>query len=144
MKHQRYVVSCTRSVIAFLSLTYTYSLAHSNRQPEVGGIVCRLPLEVEIYRNFKHSLIGKKLRKKESLVVGETKEWYKTAQTLVEAEMHDIAENAQGGQIDASTLSDEAAEMLQLYIDNQVRLCVRMCWLRLNERGVLCYSCSRR
>lgn len=80
-----------------------------------------MPLEVEIYRNFKHSLIGKKLRKTAaSLQEGETKEWYKSAQTLVETEMQDIAENAQGGQIDAATLDDEAAEMLQLYIDNQV------------------------
>ena len=84
--------------------------------------MCRLPLEVEIYRNFKHSLIGKKLRTK-SPAGGTTREWYKSAQTLVETEMQDIAENAQGGQIDAATLDDEAAEMLQLYIDNQVRSC---------------------
>lgn len=89
-------------------------------QPEVGGIVCRLPLEAEIYRNFKHSLIGKKLRK--SALQESTREWYKSAQALVEKEMLDIAENAQGGQIDASTLDEEAAEMLQLYIDNQVRI----------------------
>jgi len=89
--------------------------------------VCRLPLEVEIYRNFKHSLIGKKLRQKSPAVaVDSTREWYKSAQTLVETEMQDIAENAQGGQIDAATLNDEAAEMLQLYIDNQV--CVWCCY----------------
>ena len=89
-------------------------------QPEIGGLVCRLPLEVEIYRNFKHSLIGKKLRKTK-LVLDSTKEWYKSAQSLVETEMQHIAESAQGGHIDATTLNDEAAEMLQLYIDNQVR-----------------------
>ena len=77
-----------------------------------------MPLEVEIYRNYKHSLIGKKLRKLTAAVV--LSEWYRNAQSLVESEMQDIAENANGGQIDAAALPDEAAEMLQLYIDNQV------------------------
>jgi hypothetical protein len=45
----------------------------------------------------------------------------------VENEMQDIAEHAQGGgQIDAATLNDEAAEMLQLYIENQV--CRTVCF----------------
>lgn len=82
--------------------------------------MCRLPLEVEIHRNFKHSLIGRKLRKSSSPDGKDTRGWYEDAKTLVETEMQSIAENAQGGQIDAATLDEEAAEMLQLYIDNQV------------------------
>jgi hypothetical protein len=83
-------------------------------------------LEVEIYRNYRHSLIGKKLRTSHAFAEEDTKEWYKSAQMLVENEMQDIAENAKGGQIDAATLNDEAAEMLQLYIDNQV--CGTVCF----------------
>eukprot|EP00544_Gedaniella_sp_CCMP2646_P008571 CAMPEP_0202480610 /NCGR_PEP_ID=MMETSP1361-20130828/525_1 /ASSEMBLY_ACC=CAM_ASM_000849 /TAXON_ID=210615 /ORGANISM="Staurosira complex sp., Strain CCMP2646" /LENGTH=432 /DNA_ID=CAMNT_0049108055 /DNA_START=66 /DNA_END=1364 /DNA_ORIENTATION=+ len=97
----------------------TGAWAHETSMPEVGGLVCRLPLEVEIYRNYRHSLIGKKLRTSHAFAEEDTKEWYKSAQMLVENEMQDIAENAKGGQIDAATLNDEAAEMLQLYIDNQ-------------------------
>lgn len=93
----------------------------------MGGLVCRLPLEVEIYRNYRHSLIGKKLRSSHAFAEEDTKEWYKSAQMLVEKEMQDIAEHAQGGgQIDAATLNDEAAEMLQLYIENQV--CRTVCF----------------
>jgi putative transcriptional regulator len=98
----------------------TGAWAHETSMPEVGGLVCRLPLEVEIYRNYRHSLIGKKLRSSHAFAEEDTKEWYKSAQMLVENEMQDIAEHAQGGgQIDAATLNDEAAEMLQLYIENQ-------------------------
>jgi hypothetical protein len=82
-----------------------------------------MPLEVEIYRNYKHNLIGKKLRKSLKTTNGEPSSWYRKAQALVETEMQDIAENAQGGEINAETLQAEAAEMLQLYIDNQVLYC---------------------
>lgn len=101
--------------------------AHEISTPEVGGLVCRMPLEVEIYRNYRHSLIGRKLRKKLGIteisgiddIERPTSDWYRAAQLLVESEMQDIAESAEGGQINAEDLGDEAAEMLQLYIDNQ-------------------------
>jgi hypothetical protein len=80
-----------------------------------------MPLEVEIYRSFRHTMIGKRLRKKIGSDAG-TSDWYRKAQALVEEEMQEIADNAQGGQIDATVLGPEAAEMLQLYIDNQVRV----------------------
>jgi hypothetical protein len=81
-----------------------------------------MPLEVEIFRNYKHNLIGKKLRNSLKTTNGECEpsSWYRKAQALVETEMQDIAENSHEGQINAETLQDEAAEMLQLYIDNQV------------------------
>jgi hypothetical protein len=79
-----------------------------------------MPLEVEIYRNYKHNMIGKKLRATLKTPNPQPSDWYRKAQILVETEMQDIAENAHGGQIDATSLPDEAAEMLDLYIDNQV------------------------
>lgn len=80
----------------------------------------RLPLEVELYRNTKHSLLGKKLRKD----VGDGDRvalWYKKAQILCEKEMRRIAQTAEAGQIDASRLTEESTEFLQMYLDNQVR-----------------------
>lgn len=79
-----------------------------------------MPLEVEIYRNYKHNLIGKKLRATLKTPNPQASEWYRMAQILVETEMQDIVENANGGEIDATSLPDEAAEMLDLYIGNQV------------------------
>lgn len=79
-----------------------------------------MPLEVELYRNHRHSIIGRKLQK---LLDGEECEvgtWYARAKTLVEDEMKNIAGMADDeGQIDATTLKDEAAEMLGLFLDNQ-------------------------
>jgi hypothetical protein len=78
-----------------------------------------MPLEVEIYRNTEHSMIGKKLR--ESVSEGDRLAmWYRKAQILCENEMRKIASMAVDGQIDASKLDDESSEFLQLYLDNQV------------------------
>jgi hypothetical protein len=80
----------------------------------------RLPLEVELYRNTKHSLLGKKLRK--DVEEGDRVAlWYRKAQILCEKEMIRISETARGGQIDASKLTEESTEFLQLYLHNQVR-----------------------
>ena len=50
----------------------------------------------------------------------DTAVWYLTAQSLLEEEMMRIAREAgEDGQIDASLLSDEASEVLQLYLDQQ-------------------------
>lgn len=79
-----------------------------------------MPIEAEIYRNHRHSITGKKLRKKFKVDNTEPSVWYRKAQLLVEHEMMEIAEKAgDDGQIDASTLDDESAELLQLYLDNQ-------------------------
>jgi hypothetical protein len=82
----------------------------------------RMPLEVELYRNHRHSIVGRKLRKKygERVDLDDASLWYKKAQSLIEDEMQEIAGCAdESGQIDSSTLSDESTEMLQLYLDNQ-------------------------
>ena len=94
--------------------------AHATAVPEVGGFMARMPLEVEIYRNHKHSIMGKKLRTKyQNIQMEASMFWYRTAKELVEKEMQKIADQAQNGQIDSSELDDESSEMLQLYLDNQ-------------------------
>lgn len=81
----------------------------------------RLPLEAEIYRNFKHTMTGRKLRKSsKSIETASTALWYKMAGRLIEEEMFKIADEAgDDGQIDATGLSDQFAELLQLYLGNQ-------------------------
>lgn len=81
----------------------------------------RMPLEVELFRNHKHSAMGSLLRQKYK-VESETEPstWYKKAQALVETQMLTIAERAgDDGQIDATALENDDAEMLSLYLDNQ-------------------------
>ena len=78
-----------------------------------------MPLEAELFRNQRHSITGARLRKKLSGTESPTA-WYRKAQTLVEREMMEIADiGGDDGQIDASTLSDEKAEMLSFYLDYQ-------------------------
>lgn len=46
--------------------------------------------------------------------------WYGKAQSLIEQEMLEIADNAgDDGQVDVSTLDGDSAELLTLYLDNQ-------------------------
>jgi len=81
-----------------------------------------MPLEAEIFKNFRHSITGRKLRQEFKTITSDSEpaEWYRKAQKLVEHEMMEIAEKAgEGGEIDASILDDESAELLQLYLDNQ-------------------------
>lgn len=120
--------------------------AHEAPVPEVGGLVCRLPLEAEIYRNERRSGIGKKLRnylesdeydstpvktnrKDEeeeqrgsvsfSPLAAKTVFWYRGAQNLVKKELEKITSSAQNGRIDPSSLSKDSQELLQLYLENQ-------------------------
>lgn len=96
--------------------------AHEVSTPEVGGLIVRMPIEVELYRNHRHSIVGRKLKKKYGDMVDEddATTWYKKARSLVEDEMQEIASTADdSGQIDSTTLSDESTEMLQIFLDNQ-------------------------
>jgi glucose-6-phosphate 1-epimerase/putative transcriptional regulator len=87
-------------------------------QPEIGGLIVRLPLEVELQRNFAHSITGKSMR--ETLQVDDTAKWYEEAQTLIAQSMLEIAQLAgDDGQIDPAALSAEKADLLTLYLDNQ-------------------------
>eukprot|EP00534_Pseudo-nitzschia_fraudulenta_P004876 CAMPEP_0201116072 /NCGR_PEP_ID=MMETSP0850-20130426/449_1 /ASSEMBLY_ACC=CAM_ASM_000622 /TAXON_ID=183588 /ORGANISM="Pseudo-nitzschia fraudulenta, Strain WWA7" /LENGTH=523 /DNA_ID=CAMNT_0047380057 /DNA_START=280 /DNA_END=1851 /DNA_ORIENTATION=+ len=103
--------------------------AYQTATPEVGGLVVRLPLEVELYRNYRHSIAGSKLR---AMLVddGEGKNtptdelvmshWYGRSRDLIESQMKEIADMAdEEGQIDATTLAEDYSEMLTLYLDNQ-------------------------
>jgi len=85
-----------------------------------------MPLESEIFHNFKHSLTGRKFRKNFKTALPQDDDdcppsiWYKKAQLLIEHDMLEIAEKAEdNGQIDATALDDESSELLQLYLDNQ-------------------------
>lgn len=135
--------------------------AHEAPNAEVGGLLCRLPLEAEIYRNTEHSLIGKKLETRLSLdngdlpseyygddvasgddgtgtqaseplpmgasspgvsfspLAAQTVFWYRNAQSLIKSEITKVTALAQDGQIDASQLSPEGSDMLNLYLDHQ-------------------------
>jgi hypothetical protein len=80
-----------------------------------------MPLEAELFRNYKHSLIGRRLKQ---FVDGNgdvpVEEWYARAKTLVEDEMKKIADSADDeGQIDATRLNEDSSEMLALFLDNQ-------------------------
>jgi len=103
--------------------------AHQVSTPEVGGLVVRMPLEVELYRNYRHSITGSKLRAiltddgeeedipMEDLVMSH---WYGRSRDLIESEMKKIADMAdEEGQIDATALTEDYSEMLHLYLDNQ-------------------------
>jgi Uncharacterized ACR, COG1678 len=81
-----------------------------------------MPVEVELYRNYRYSIVGRKLRKKysEELDLDDASAWYRKAQLMVEDEMQEIASTADdSGQIDSRSLSDESTELLQIYLDNQ-------------------------
>jgi hypothetical protein len=78
-----------------------------------------MPLEAELYKNYKHSMIGRRLKQ---MLDGEneTGTWYARAKTLVEEEMKCIAGTAdEEGQIDATKLKEDSSEMLSLFLDNQ-------------------------
>jgi hypothetical protein len=90
------------------------------RQPEVGGLVVRLPLEVELFRNHKHSIMGKRLQKQLEGKNVEMGVWYARAKSMIEEGMKKIASKADdGGQIDATSLAEDSSELLSLYLDNQ-------------------------
>jgi len=93
--------------------------AHEVSEPEVGGLVCRLPLEAEIWRSKTRSEIGRKLQ--DSLTSDESKPgaWYKAAQNLIEKELKKMADKAQNGKIDPRDLKPDAMELLRMVAENQ-------------------------
>jgi len=122
--------------------------AHEAPDAEIGGLLCRLPLEAEIYRNSEYSVTGKKLQSildegKESdqsledesssdetsmgsspgvsftLTGAKTLWWYRKAQALIEEETNEITSSAVGGELDASKLTSESKDFLNLYLGHQ-------------------------
>ena len=80
----------------------------------------RLPLEMELFRNHQHSLTGAHFRRTLAKHLHDTEEWYHEAQGLIAESMTEIADLAgDDGQIDATDLPDDKAELLTLYLDNQ-------------------------
>jgi hypothetical protein len=83
-------------------------------------LVVRLPLEVELFRNHKHSIMGKRLQKQLEGKNVEMGVWYARAKSMIEEGMKKIASKADdGGQIDATSLAEDSSELLSLYLDNQ-------------------------
>jgi hypothetical protein len=79
-----------------------------------------MPLEVELRRNYRHSLLGAKLSKLVGSETAELSTWYARAQALVAEEMQTIASTADDqGQVDTTRLKEESTEMLGLYLDSQ-------------------------
>jgi hypothetical protein len=109
-------------------------------QPEVGGLVVRMPLEVELFRNFRHSLMGSRLKRhldneRESHGQLEISTWYARAKRMIEDEMSKLANMADDeGQIDATQLKEDTSEMLSLYLDNQESW-QEVCLVVENENG---------
>jgi len=103
--------------------------AHQTSTPEVGGLVIRMPLEVELYRNYRHSITGSKLRailvddgEGEGIATDDLdmSHWYGRSRDFIEEQMKEIADMAdEEGQIDATTLAEDYSEMLHLYLENQ-------------------------
>ena len=123
--------------------------AHEAPAPEVGGLLCRLPLEAEIFRNAKYSPVGQKLQaileKDEgddkkfsqdnddsddtglgsspgvsfSLLGAKTLYWYRKARKVIEEETNKVTAGAVGGEIDASALPKESIDFLNLYLNHQ-------------------------
>ena len=110
--------------------------AHESGFAEVGGLVVRMPLEAEIYKNKDKSIIGKELvaRLQTDGGVGEanqidepisrlaaqTFQWYGKAQALIKEEMTIIASKAnEKGEVDASGLPPQTVDLLRLYLNNQ-------------------------
>ena len=107
-----------------MNLTFFLLANRSDPKAEVGGLVVRMPLEVELYRNHRHSIIGRRLKLlldgEEDIEMGT---WYARAKNLVEDEMQTIAGMADNdGQIDATQLKDDASEMLSMFLANQETL----------------------
>jgi len=110
--------------------------AHESGFAEVGGLVVRLPLEAEIYKNKDKSIIGKELvtrlqngggvgeagniDEEISRLAAQTFLWYGKAQALIKEEMSIIASKAnEKGEVDASGLPPQTVDLLQLYLSNQ-------------------------
>jgi hypothetical protein len=100
----------------------------------------RMPLEVELFRNYRHSLMGSRLKKllgDEGMADGELEisTWYGRAKRMIEDEMSKISNMSDDeGQIDATQLKEEASEMLSLYLDNQESW-QEVCLVVENENG---------
>mmetsp|Transcript_62316 Transcript_62316/g.184396 ORF Transcript_62316/g.184396 Transcript_62316/m.184396 type:complete len:155 (-) Transcript_62316:1344-1808(-) len=81
-----------------------------------------------------------------SPLAAQTVFWYRNAQSLIRSEMAKITAVAQDGQIDASQLSPEGSDMLNLYIDHQVSLFIMMALLYIlaqipSQRENYCVLC---
>jgi len=106
--------------------------AHEVAEPEIGGLVCRLPIEAEIWRSKKSNAIGRKLRKEMSSdedsekkksaldLTAKTALWYKGASNLVKNELKLLEDLSEDGVVDADLLTPEGLEIAEIFNDNMV------------------------
>lgn len=95
----------------------------------MGGLVVRMPLEVELYRNYNHSIMGSRLRamldedadgEDMSTDKLDINHWYYRSKEYIEEEMRNIANLADDDdQIDATALEEDYDELIHLYLENQ-------------------------
>uniref|UniRef100_A0A7S4EPX1 Uncharacterized protein n=1 Tax=Pseudo-nitzschia australis TaxID=44445 RepID=A0A7S4EPX1_9STRA len=109
--------------------------AHEASFAEIGGLVVRMPLEAEIYKNKDKLIIGKELTtrlqnnedvSKKNLdepilpIAAQTLNWYQQAQVLIQEEMVVIAGSAnEKGEVDPTRLPAKTEDLLRLYLNNQ-------------------------
>jgi hypothetical protein len=99
-------------------------------QAEVGGLVCRMPLEAEINNPScrLHYRFQVFLDSHPCDTVDETEAWYNSAKQFLQSEIDAISATAdENGKIDPSDLDTRTTELLQLYLEQQV--CVIICIL---------------
>ncbi|GAX12459.1 hypothetical protein FisN_24Hh033 [Fistulifera solaris] len=111
-----------------LALEYRNGVwAHETSVPELGGLMVRMPLEVELYRNHKHCILGKQFRNSLAANQPNTDEedddnrrtWRK-AHGLIQSQMLQLADKVKpSGELDAAKLSTKQSELLQMYLDHQ-------------------------
>lgn len=92
--------------------------AHSIPEPEVGGLLCRLPLEVELWRLGSATKLGKRLSNSFP-VNADIKTRYESSQELIKKLLSEFSHlvASGNGQIDVSKLSPELKEFFYIYID---------------------------
>lgn len=117
---------------------FTGALKHNiSEQPEVGGLVCRMPLEAELnnpssilYKRLQSFLESDKYRSNRdkssdslSPLAAKTAFWYRGAEQLLKNDLEDISMMAnENGKIEVEKLGRTSLELLQLYIDYQVSM----------------------
>lgn len=87
-----------------LAKEYTSGVwAHSTAEAEVGGLLCRMPLEAEVYRS------GILQQQAENT---STESWYSAAQDLIQSTLESVPPPP----LDPSTLPEKTRKMFSLYI----------------------------
>jgi len=92
--------------------------AHDTPKVETGGLMLRLPIEMEAFRG--NSALGRRVRGElDAGAAAETARWYRDARSIVGREIGKVAAAAEDGKIDPGKLSADSEEVLRAYLDVQ-------------------------